>query len=113
MDNQDLRHTQDTTTVCRCDEVAYYGVQERRHRTQDTTTVCRCDEVAYYGVQERRHRGFILGPAPELPRASHRASETPTLHRDDSTSWSQQSTKLGVGERITANYMLKSRGEVW
>ena len=77
MDNQELLHTQDTTT-----------------------TVCRCDEVAYYVVQECRHRGFILGRAPEQPRASHRDSETHRLlnryrHPDVSTSWSQQSTKVG------------------
>ena len=41
--------------------------------------MCRCDEVAYYGVQECYHRGFILGRAPELPGASHRASETPRI----------------------------------
>ena len=56
MDNQELLHTQDTTT-----------------------TVCRCDEVAYYVVQECRHRGFILGWPLRLSRALHRASETPGL----------------------------------
>ena len=66
------------------------------------------------------------GPT-ELPRASHRASDTPILvyrcHPDVSTSWSQQSTKLRCKSckhvRITCVgggctlYMLKSRGEVW
>ena len=50
--------------------------------------------------------------------------ETRCRHPDVSTRWSLQSTKLGckcckhaimmgVGERVNANDMLKSRGEVW
>ena len=95
--------------------------QLRAGHTQDATTVCRCDEVAYYGVQECLHSRFILGRAPALPRASHRASETPRLldrcrYPDVSTSWSQQSTKLrcksckhvmtGAAERLAEHYSI-------
>ena len=49
------------------------------YASRRTQRLCRCDEITYCAVQECRRRGFILGRAPDLPIASHRASETPRL----------------------------------
>ena len=93
----------------RCEIEAPTDNRELCH-TQDTRAVCRCDGVAYYGVQECRHRGSILG-RPQ----SHEQHRTEFLrHLDVVPQTSQQSTTTlrwqscrpvmtAVGEGIAAH----------